>query len=191
MPPKPRNVIIERWLPLPPRQRRVIYERAPPVFCPPPAPPIVVQHGPPRVHVQREVINQPGVHVVHGGYPVQSDVNQIITQVNASQPICSPASSLIAYDPCSALQQPTYSSYSGYPQSNVVIMQNAHPATLSPSVYGLPMSHVYPPHISTGLDAYGSGISSYPTVGQSYGASTVFNVPGKCVETQRIENQTE
>ena len=29
MPPKPQDVIIERWLPLPPRQRRIIYERLP------------------------------------------------------------------------------------------------------------------------------------------------------------------
>ena len=49
------------------------------------------------------------------------------------------------------------------------------------------MSHVYPPGPVTGLDAYGAGISAYPTVGQSYGQSAVFNVPGRLNEREHVE----
>jgi hypothetical protein len=50
---------------------------------------------------------------------------------------------------------------------------------MSPSLYGMPLSCVCTPNQTVGLGAYGSGISSIPTVGQSAGQSTVFNVPGK------------
>lgn len=83
------------------------------------------------------------------------------------------------------MQQPAYGAYTSYPQSNVVIMQNTHPATLSSSAYGLPMSYVCPPNPLTGLDAYGSGISTYPMAGQTYGQSAVFNVPGKRIRPMR------
>jgi hypothetical protein len=58
-------------------------------------------------------------------------------------------------------------------------MQNGQPTPMSPSLYGMPLSCVCTPNQTVGLGAYGSGISSIPTVGQSAGQSTVFNVPGK------------
>ena len=58
-------MIIERWLPVPPRQRRILYERLPAAIPQPPTGPIIVQHGQPRVHVHRQVIQVPGSHVPH------------------------------------------------------------------------------------------------------------------------------
>lgn len=81
MPPKPQDVIIERWLPHPPRQRRILYERLPaPMVNQQPTGPIIIQHGQPRVRVLREVRTVPGAHVSH---------HQILPQIGATQQIFS------------------------------------------------------------------------------------------------------
>ena len=41
------------------------------------------------------------------------------------------------------------------------------------------MSYVSQPQILTGLDAYGTGMTTIPTYGQTYGQSAVYNVSGK------------
>jgi len=61
-------------------------------------------------------------------------------------------------------------------------MQNEHSNILSSSSYGLPLSCVCAPNSTVGLNAYGSGISSIPTIGYSPGQSTVFSVSGKWFE---------
>jgi len=58
-------------------------------------------------------------------------------------------------------------------------MQNEQPNIISSSSYGSPLSCVCTPNSITGLGAYGSGISSIPTIGYSPGQSTVFSVSGK------------
>lgn len=159
MPPKPQNVIIERWLPIAPRQRRIIYERLPPSAYQTPRP-IIVQYGPPHVRVQREVIAAPGAQI-----PLQQ-------QFGGVQNI----SSLGSYNPLSTIQ-PDYG-FLGQSQPNIVIMQNPLTNSLPSSSYGVPMSCVCTPNQSTGLGVYGSGLSMVPTMGQSAGQSTVFNIPG-------------
>jgi len=58
-------------------------------------------------------------------------------------------------------------------------MQNEQPNIISPSSYGMPLTCMCTPNSMSGLGAYGSGISTIPTMGYSAGQSTVFNVPGK------------
>jgi hypothetical protein len=55
-------VIIERWLPVPPRQRPILYERlqAPNMAQVTSTGPIIVQHGQPNVRVHREIFQVPG-----------------------------------------------------------------------------------------------------------------------------------
>ena len=86
-------------------------------------------------------------------------------------------SSLVSYSPYSSVQQ-TYGNI-GQPQSNIVVMQNEQPNVISSSSYGMPLSCVCTPNTITGLNAYGSGISTIPTVGYSSGQTSVYNVPGK------------
>jgi len=58
-------------------------------------------------------------------------------------------------------------------------MQNGQPTAIPSASYGIPLSCVCTPNQSAGLGVYGSGVSTIPTIGQSVGQSTVFNVPGK------------
>ncbi len=67
----------------------------------------------------------------------------------------------------------------GPSQPNIVIMQNGQPSTLTPSSYGMPLTCVCTPNQAAGLGAYGSGLSTIPTMGQSAGQSMVYSVPGK------------
>lgn len=57
-------------------------------------------------------------------------------------------------------------------------MQNGQPATIPSSSYGVPLTCVCAPNQNAGLGAYGSGVSTMPTIGQSPGQTTVYNVPG-------------
>jgi len=85
LPPKPQDVIIERWLPLPPRQRRIIYERLPAPAYPQPTAPIIVQHGQPRVRIHRELVNVPGAQVGYQQASSHTDVNQLVQQLGVNQ----------------------------------------------------------------------------------------------------------
>lgn len=78
LPPKPQDVIIERWLPNRPRQRRILYERLPATMVNQSIQtgPIIIQHGQPRVRIHREVCTAPGSQL-----PYQ--------QMNTNQQICS------------------------------------------------------------------------------------------------------
>ena len=67
----------------------------------------------------------------------------------------------------------------GPSQANIVLMQNGQPSTLSSSAYGLPLTCVCAPNQLAGLGAYGSGLSTIPTLGQSLGQSLLYNIPGK------------
>jgi hypothetical protein len=58
-------------------------------------------------------------------------------------------------------------------------MQGGHPSSISSSSYGMPLTCVCTPNQIPGLGSYGTGISTIPTMGQSAGQSTVYNVPGK------------
>lgn len=85
LPPKPQDVIIERWLPNPPRQRRILYERLPAMINQPvPTGPIIVQHGQPRVRIHREVRTVPGAHLTHQQVlPIAGAHQQIFSTVNS------------------------------------------------------------------------------------------------------------
>jgi hypothetical protein len=65
-------------------------------------------------------------------------------------------------------------------------MQNGQPVPMSPAFYGTPLSCVCTPNQTAGLGAYGSGISTMPTIGQSAGQSTVYTVPGKKTTFNKI-----
>lgn len=86
MPPKPQDVIIERWLPNPPRQRRILYERLPaPINQQVSTGPIIIQHGQPRVRVHREVCTVPGAHLpqhqIGTTQQIYSTVNSLTFQI--------------------------------------------------------------------------------------------------------------
>jgi hypothetical protein len=89
LPPKPQDVIIERWLPIPPRQRRILYERlpAPMINQPTTARPIIVQHGQPRVRIQREVFTAPGSQLPYQPVSSHTNLNQILSQIGTNQQI--------------------------------------------------------------------------------------------------------
>jgi hypothetical protein len=57
-------------------------------------------------------------------------------------------------------------------------MHGGQPTTITPSSYGTPLTCVCTPNRPTGLGAYGTGLSTIPTIGQSAGQSLVYNVPG-------------
>ena len=97
LPPKPQNIVIERWLPAPQRQRRVLYERLPPQMGSQPTnmQPIIVQYDQPRVHIQREVITEPGIHVPHQQFSGQMNINQILSQNTGHQQIFSNVNSFL------------------------------------------------------------------------------------------------
>ncbi len=86
MPPKPQDVIIERWLPTAPRQRRILYERLPPSMQQNTRP-IIVQYGPPHVRIQREIIAAPGVNLPYQQVGGRADINQVFGQLGGSQQI--------------------------------------------------------------------------------------------------------
>lgn len=103
LPPKPQNIVIERWLPAQPRQRRILYERLPPqaVCQPTNTQPIIVQYDQPRVHIQREVITQPGIHDGHQQFSGHQDLNQILAQNMGNQQIFSSVNSFAhLYNEC-------------------------------------------------------------------------------------------
>lgn len=102
LPPKPQNIIIERWLPAPQRQRRILYERLPAQMVPQPTntQPIIVQYDQPRVHIQREVVTEPGIHVPHQPFSGQMNINQILSPSMGNQQIFSSVSS--SFQPRSA-----------------------------------------------------------------------------------------
>jgi hypothetical protein len=58
-------------------------------------------------------------------------------------------------------------------------MQNEQPNIISASSHGIPLSCVCSPNPMVGLGAYGSGISSIPTMYPSSAQSMVYSVPGK------------
>jgi hypothetical protein len=65
-------------------------------------------------------------------------------------------------------------------------MQSSQPNTISSSSYGLPLTCVCPPKpMMTGLNVYGSGVSTIPTIGHTYGQSTVYTVPGKIIPREK------
>ncbi|CAF2479362.1 unnamed protein product [Rotaria sp. Silwood2] len=176
LPPKPRDVIIERWLPLPPRQRRILYERLPPLMQPVTRP-IVVQYGSPHVRVQREVVMAPCTQLPYQQVAGRTDINQLLCQIGGNQsiyPTVSP-SSLVSYNPYTSIQ-PNCGAL-GQSQPNIVIMQGGQPNTISPSIYGTPLTCVCTPNTMGGLAAYGSGVSTVPAFGQSTGQTAIFNVP--------------
>ncbi|CAF0747048.1 unnamed protein product [Adineta ricciae] len=178
LPPKPRDVILEKWLPVAPRQRRIFYERLPPPRVNPPPRPIVVQHGQPPVRIHRQVIAAPGPQPVYHHASHHTDLNQILMQAGTHhQPHSFVApSSLVSYSPYTTFD--SCHSGIGHPYSNVTVVNDAYSNVLSSSPYGLPLSHVYSPNPVIGLGAYGSSISSIPSIGCSVGGhSSVFTVP--------------
>lgn len=58
-------------------------------------------------------------------------------------------------------------------------MQNGGPSTISTSSYGMPLSCVCQSQTLGGLGGYAGGITTIPTMGQSCGQATVYQVPGK------------
>ena len=88
MPPKPQDVIIERWLPIPPRQRRILYERLPPANQLGTRP-VIVQYGPPHVRIQREVITGPGSQFPYQQIGGGTNINQLINPIGGIQQISS------------------------------------------------------------------------------------------------------
>ncbi|CAF0789066.1 unnamed protein product [Adineta ricciae] len=178
LPPKPRDVILEKWLPVAPRQRRIFYERAPPPILRPPPQPIVIQHGQPPVRIHRQVIEAPGPQSVYHHASHHTDVNQVLMQVDGHHHPHSFAapSSLVSYSPYTTLD--SCHGGIGHPYSNVAVVNDGYSNVLSSSSYGLPLSHVYSPNPVIGLGAYGSSISSFPSIGCSAGGhSSVFTVP--------------
>ena len=159
MPPKPRDVIIERWLPVPPRQRPILYERLPAPVCQPTSTrPMVVQCAPPRVRIHREVTTQ-----CPPAAP-QMDLNRLLCQMCGNQgggggcQVCT--SSLSSCNPAPTLQC-TCCTTSQCPP-NMVVMQNRQPnMTLCPP--------------------YGCG----PTMGCTPGQSTLYSVPGRQCSSRR------
>jgi hypothetical protein len=104
LPPKPQNIVIERWLPAAPRQRRILYERLPAQVASQPinTQPIIVQYDQPRVHIQREVITQPGIHMAHQQISGHQDINQILAQTSGNQQMFSSVNSVAClYYACS------------------------------------------------------------------------------------------
>ncbi|CAF2540535.1 unnamed protein product [Rotaria sp. Silwood2] len=169
LPPKPQDVIIERWLPVPIRKRRIFYERLPaPVNPPTPVRPMIVQYSQPKICIQREVRTEPCV---------QSPCQPVSCHTNIKQHICSTLapSSMMSYNPCSTLQQSHCCT--SQPQSNIVIMQKQQPNTISSSCCAMPLTCVCSAKSTTGLGAYGCGITTMPTVGPCGTQRMVYDVP--------------
>ncbi|UJR10079.1 hypothetical protein I4U23_014301 [Adineta vaga] len=176
LPPKPRDVILEKWLPVPPRQRRIFYERLPPPIVKPPPRPIVIQHGQPPIRVHRQILAAPGPHLSYQHVSPHTDFSHVISQAGVhhqSHPFAS-NSSLVSYSPYSAFD--SHHSSTTHPHSNVVVMHDGYPNTISSSSYGAPLSCVCSRNPTIGLGAYGSSIATIPTVGFPPGHSSVFNV---------------
>lgn len=89
LPSKPQDVIVEKWLPVPPRQRRIFYERFPAPIPKPPSRPIIIQHGQPRVHVQRQIVNAPGLQIPCQRVSSYTDINQVLSQMGNTPQIYS------------------------------------------------------------------------------------------------------
>ncbi|CAF1236494.1 unnamed protein product [Adineta steineri] len=179
LPRKPQDVILEKWLPVPPRQRRIFYERLPAPIVHQPQGPIVIQHGQPRIHIQRQIVQAPGPQFPYQQVSSHTDLNQLISPLGVNQQIYSaaPPSSLISYSPYSGIDSSCGSIIGQQQQPRVITVQQGYPNLISAPSYGIPTSYACTSNPAIGLGTYGSGLSAIPSIGYTPGHSQVFTVP--------------